>query len=122
MLFLKEDTAVTIRVGPFLDRTNAYDAETGMSLTETDVRLSKNGAAFAQKATTSPITTLTHDENGWYSLDLNATDTDTAGSLVLAVHATATALPVFMEFMVVPTNIYNSLFANTDKLQVDVQE
>jgi len=118
MQYLKQNTSVTIMLGPFLDETDGKTAETGLSITQIDVRLSKNGGSFAQK---SDISSLTHNENGWYSCSLKTTDTDTLGRLIVAVHKSG-ALPVWREFMVVPANVYDSLVGASDKLQVDVDE
>lgn len=117
MYFLKQSTAITVKAGPFLDETDGKTAETGLTISQADVRLSKNGGAFAQK---TEATAATHDENGWYGVPLDATDTGTLGRLTLAIHESG-ALPVWMEFMVVPANVWDSLFS-TDRLQVDTRE
>jgi cytochrome c556 len=116
MFFLKQSTAVTLMVGPFLDSTDGVTAESALTITQADVRLSKNGAAFAQK---TEVTSLTHDENGYYTCLIDATDTGTLGRLVLAVSESG-ALPVWHEFLVVPANVWDSLVGNTDKLQADI--
>lgn len=118
MRFLKQATSVDLPVGPFLDDTDGKTAETGLTLTQPDIRLKKNGAAWAQKAAAQ---TLTHEENGNYEVTLDATDTDTLGHLRLHI-AESGALPVWEDFMVLPANIYDSLFAGSNKLQVDVAE
>jgi hypothetical protein len=118
MNLLKQSTAKTLRFGPFLDETDGKTAETGLTISQADVRLSKDGGAFAQK---NDATSATHDENGWYSIPLNATDTNTLGQLQVAIHESG-ALPVFEKFVVVSANVYDSLVGNTDKLQVDVTE
>lgn len=115
MRYLKQSTAVTIKVGPFLDDTDGKTPETALTITQADVRLSKNGGNFAQK---NSATSATHDENGWYDVALSTTDTNTLGSLVLAINE-AGALPVWVEFQVAPANVYDSLFS-TDNLQVDL--
>ena len=46
---LKQSTAVTIRMGPFLDKTDGVTEETALGLASTDVQLSKAGGAFANK-------------------------------------------------------------------------
>jgi hypothetical protein len=79
------------------------------------VRLAKNGAAWAQK---NDATAATHEEAGWYEVDLDATDTNTLGVLMLAVHE-AGALPVWVEFTVVSAAIYDWLIG-ADVLSVDV--
>lgn len=59
------------------------------------VTLSKNGGAFA-----SPAGTVSEIANGWYQVAANATDTGTAGALIL--HATAASGdPCDTEFQVV---------------------
>jgi hypothetical protein len=115
--FLKQSTAATVNIGPFLDSTDGVTAETGLSITQADVRLSKNGADFAQM---SAAVTATHDENGYYKLLLSTTDTGTLGRLDLAV-AESGALPVWHYYGVMPANVYDSFFS-TDYLKVDVVE
>ncbi len=112
---LKQSTAVTVKMGPFLDDTDGKTAETALTITQPDVRLAKNGGAFAQLAAAQ---TLDHEEAGWYNLDLDATDTGTLGILIVAIHESG-ALPVWREFMVVPAHVYDGLVAGSDYLQVD---
>lgn len=119
MRYLKQSTSVDVGIGPFLDETDGKTAETALTITQPDVRLKKNGGAWAQKAAAQ---TLTHEEAGWYEVTLDATDTDTIGHLLVAVHESG-ALPVWMEFHVLAANVYDSLFgAATDKLDVNVEE
>jgi len=106
MQFLKQSTAVTVKIGPFLDDSDGKTAETGLTISQADVRLSKNGGAFAQK---NDATACTHDENGWYGCPLDATDTGTPGRLKLAVNKSA-ALPVWHDFVVLPEHIYDWFF------------
>lgn len=117
MRYLKQSTAIEVKVGPFVDATDGVTAETALTISQADVRLAKNEGDWAQK---NESTTLVHEENGWYRCLLDATDTNTLGILMLAI-AESGALPVWVEFSVCPANIYDSLFS-TDKLQVDVQE
>jgi hypothetical protein len=118
MLWLKQSTSTTRRFGPFLDEDNGKDAETGLTINQADIRLSKAGGNFAQSADSGGAI---HDENGWYYLTLDGTDTNTVGSLEVAIHVSG-ALPVWKEFMVVPANVYDSLFAGTDYLLVDTYQ
>lgn len=117
MRFLKQSTAVEVPIGPFVDATDAVTAETALTISQADVRLKKNAGDWAQKAET---TAAAHEENGCYRCLLDTTDTDTLGLLRLHV-AEAGALPVWEDFMVMPANVYDSLFS-TDKLQVDAVE
>lgn len=113
---LRQSTAVTLKLGPFVDDADGKTAETGLSVTQSTVRLSKEGGAFAQK---NEATTGTHDENGWYGIPLNATDTGTLGVLRIAI-AISGALPVWETCQVLPAAVYDSLYAGSDNLQVDM--
>jgi hypothetical protein len=93
-------------------------AETGLTISQADVRLSKNGGAFAQK---NDSNAATHMENGYYSCALSTTDTGTPGILVVAVNESG-ALPVWARFVVVPANVYDALVAGSDTLQVHANE
>lgn len=115
MPYLKQSTAVTLKIGPFLDDTDGKTAETALTIAQADVRLSKNGGDIAQK---TEATSCTHDELGIYGCPVDATDTATLGRLQLWVHESG-ALPVWHEYTVLPANVYDSMFS-TDKLEVDL--
>jgi hypothetical protein len=117
MRYLKQSTSVDLPIGPFLDATDGITAESGLTITQPDVRLKKGAAAWAQKAAAQ---TLTHEENGYYEVTLDATDTNTLGPLRLAVHESG-ALPVWEDFEVMPANVWDSLFG-ADALQVHANE
>jgi hypothetical protein len=104
--FLKQSTTITLRYGPFLDDTDFKTEETALSPT---MELSKNGGAFAAR---NSATATAHDSNGWYSIEMNATDTNTLGPLTTKVDA-AGHLPVWEHFMVVPAEVYDALVAGT---------
>jgi hypothetical protein len=108
--FLKVSTAVNIKMGPFLDEDDGKTVEGSLTITQPDVRLSKNGGDFAQK---NAAQTLTHNEKGWYTVALNDTDTNTLGILLVHIHETPGALPVWREFNVVTANVWDALFAGT---------
>lgn len=117
MSWLKQSTAVTVKIGPFVDEDDGKTAETGLTLTQADVRLSKNGGDMAQKNNSS---SCTHDEIGVYDCSLSTTDTNTLGVLDLFVHESG-ALPVAHSYMVLPANVWDSLFG-ADALQVHAVE
>ena len=114
---LKQSTAFTFRIGPFLDEDNGKTTETGLTIAQADIQISKNGGAFAQTSDASPTTT--HDADGWYQCPLTTTDAGTLGPLSVQIHA-AGALPVWEHFMVVPANEYDSLVSGSADLEVDV--
>ena len=112
--WLKQSTAFTFRIGPFVDSTDGVTAETALSIAQADIQISKNGGAFAQ---TSASPTTTHDADGWYQCPLTATDTNTLGPLTVQI-VMAGALPVWEHFMVVPANVYESMVAGSEWLEV----
>lgn len=115
MQFLRASTSITIRIGPFVDSGDGFTPEPGLTINQSDIRLSKNGADFAQSNNTSGAT---HDENGWYYLTLDTTDTETRGRLTVAIYVSG-ALPVWQEYTILPASVYDSLVAGTDFLQAD---
>lgn len=116
MKLLKQSTAVTIKLGPFLDATDGVTAETALTLSQSDIILFKNFGAGAQKNDTS---SATHDTGGWYGVPLNTTDTGTLGPLQIHVNESG-ALPVFEQYLVVPANVYDSFVLGTDVLDVSI--
>lgn len=114
---LKQSTAIEVKVGPFLDSTDGVTAETGLTITQSEVLLAKNAGDWAQK---NESTSLVHESNGWYRCLLDTTDTNTLGMLMLQI-AESGALPVWETFWVVTANVYDTLFS-TDILDVSVTE
>ena len=111
-MFLKQSTAYTFRFGPFLDDSDGKTAETGLTIEDSHIRVSKNGGNFIDKAETS---NSAHDEAGFYVVVLNATDTNTVGELQIACHMSG-ALPVFKTFYVLEEAIYDAMFASSANL------
>jgi hypothetical protein len=103
--WLKQSTATDVELGPFVDDTDGKTAETGLTISQADCQLIKNGGAAAQK---NDATSATHLAGGHYKVPLNTTDTNTLGRLRLYVNESG-ALPVWRDFMVLPANIYDSL-------------
>ena len=106
-IILRQSTALDVLIGPFVDEDDGKTAETGLTLSQADINLSKNGQTLAQK---NDDTTATNDANGYYKCKLNATDTNTVGAMTLICHK-AGALPVRHEFQVVEEAVYDALFA-----------
>ena len=117
MTWLKQSTATDVELGPFVDSTDGVTAETGLTISQADCQLIKNGGAAAQK---NDATSASHLAGGHYKVPLNTTDTNTLGRLRLYVNESG-AVPVWRDFMVVPSNVWDSLFG-ADKLQVHADE
>ena len=116
-LWLKQGVAVTVKIGPFIDDGDGKTAEIGLTLTQADIRISKNGANIIQK---NEATNATTDELGYYDCPIDDTDTNTLGRLQLMVHE-AGALPVYHEYMVVTANVWDTL-CSTDLFQTDLTQ
>jgi hypothetical protein len=115
--WLKQSTATTIPVGPLVDSGDASKEE-GLTISQSEVLLWKQGGTtFAAK---NESTAATHRSYGIYTVPLDATDTNTLGQLVVAVYE-AGILVARHDYMVVPANVYDSMFGS-DKLQVDAVE
>ena len=106
-IILRQSTAVDVLIGPFVDSGDGYTSEGALS---PSVLVSKNGQALAAK---NDVTTPVVDSAGCYNCELDATDTDSVGSLVLIVEGSATALPVRHEFQVVEEAVYDQLYASS---------
>ena len=105
-MFLRQSTSQVIRFGPFLDSTDGVTAETGLTIAQSDMQLSKDGGAFAQKNTTG---NATHDADGWYSTTLDTTDTATVGELYMQVNVSG-ALPVWVRYWVIEEAVYDAVY------------
>ena len=114
-IILKQSTAHTFQLGPFIDETDGKTAEASLTIGDTDCFLSKAGGAFAAKNDTTDLTG-SGDARGYYDCVLNATDTNTPGGLRVHVHV-AGALPVFQDFQIVPAQVYESLVQGSEFLE-----
>jgi hypothetical protein len=104
--YLRQSTAVDLGIGPFIDDDGITPA-TGLSITQAEVRLKKNNGAWAQ---VNDSTTATHEEEGWYEKEFDATDTNTVGILIVAVYISG-SLAWWQRYQVVEEAIYDALFA-----------
>lgn len=114
--WLKQSTAVEVKVGPFVDSTDGVTAETALTITQAEVLLAKNAGDWTQK---TEATSLVHESNGWYRCLLDTTDTNTLGILLLQI-AESGALPVWAEYHVLAANVYDALLGGGDILDVSV--
>jgi len=122
MIFLKQSTSVVVQFGPFVDKTDGVSLEVGLATAmdnaTTGIRLSKNGAVYADRG---DATAPAYDAMGSYRITLSATDTNTLGALRMTFEEAATCLPHWADFMVMPANAWDSLFG-ADALDVNVAQ
>lgn len=109
--YLREDTAVVIPLGSYVDKGDGVTYEVGlaaaMNHADTGVRISKNGGALAARTT---ATEPNYDAFGYYLVDLDATDTGTPGRLKVIYGVPATALPCEADFVIIPATLWDTLF------------
>lgn len=106
MTELRQSTAATVPIGPIVDSTDGATPETGFTISQADIRLSKNGGAFAQSNNAAGAA---HMENGWFGAPLNTTDTNTLGELVVNI-AESGGLQAWARFMVVSQSYYDAKY------------
>lgn len=112
-LYLKQSTASQeIPLGIFVSSTDGDTEASGLTIANTDIKLWKSGATTLASKNSGGATYIS---NGIYYCVLDATDTDTLGSLVIFIHV-ATALAVKVECVVLAANVYDSLIGGTDLL------
>lgn len=115
MKWLRLGTAANIVIGPLVDVTDGVSEETGETA----------GTLILHKLntqTTSGSFTMTHLGNGYYSIALTASHTDTLGSLMVSFHNASVYAPHRETFTVIPANVYDALVAGSDKIQTDLTE
>ena len=99
---------VDVLIGLFVDLIDGYMAEFGLS---SAAKLSKNGQALAAK---NDATMPVHDADGYYNCELDATDTNTLGTLVLSVVGSVMVLFVCYEYMVIFVNVWDFFVGGLD--------
>lgn len=119
MIPLKQSTASQeITLGVFVDETDGFTPENGLTIANTDIKLWKNGTTVLANKNSGGGTFIS---GGTYYATLDATDTDTLGPMIIYCQPTG-ARPIRLECVVYPANVFDSLFLGTDKLQADTVE
>ena len=120
--FLKQSTQVKQLIGPFIDATDGFTPETGITLGAAD-------EAEAWKHDASAVTdisgnTWAHIADGMYNLTLTTSDTNTVGTLSVIVLDTSVCRPIRVTFMVLTANVYDSLVGGSgvDLLDVNIAQ
>jgi len=120
---LRQSTATAVIVGPFLDETDGITPEEALTVASIDTDLYKFSNTHPLTATSITLTTsggsndCVHVNNGYYSLELTTTDSNTLGRMRLTLNISG-AVPVWEEFAIIPANVWDARYS-TDYLQVD---
>lgn len=103
-IYLRQSTASQeVPLGYFVDSTDGNTEETALTIANTDIKIWKTGATTLANKNSGGAT---HISNGIYYAVLDATDTDTIGSLVIFVHVSG-ALTTRLECMVLDEVMYD---------------
>jgi hypothetical protein len=114
-----------IDFGPVVAKGNAVTVPptaaviTAFDHATTGIMLRKVGGS--QTIRHQEVTPSTYDGHAFFKVTIDATDTDTPGSLFVVHSDPTTYLNVWRVFMVIPQQVWDSLFG-TDKLDVNVAE
>lgn len=121
--FLKQSTAVKVTVGPLVEKlatdlSNDASVATAFVASDTDLMgLIKANATAIVDTSNLPFTAISQ---GMYHHALGASDVSACGPLVLAIVDESAIRAYRQEFMVVPANVYDSMFSTGDYLDVNV--
>lgn len=127
MMWLRQSTISVINFGPVLDMGDGVTLEvavgiiTSLDHAATGIMLSKNGGTLTIREQGANFVATTYDAHGCYKVSLSAIDTGTLGRLRVIHTEPATYLAVWQDFMVVPAQVWDSMFG-ADKLDVAVAE
>lgn len=121
MQFLRQNSSITVRIGPAVDATDGVTPEIGVTLGSADqAKLLKHNGVAAVDISSNFFTAITGCD-GWYDLDLTATDTNSIGLLDVVIQDSSLIVPIFKSFLVIPIQVWDSWFG-FDILQVDAVE
>ncbi len=105
---LRQSTASQeILLGPFYDDDDGVTEKTGLTIANTDIKLFKTGATTLASKNSGGATEIS---GGYYYAVLDATDTNTAGPLVISCKITD-CLVVRHEFNVLTPEAYDAKYA-----------
>lgn len=127
---LKTNTAISLCVGPFFDKTDGITPEVALTVANCKVTLmaetDDNSAPtlildnVAGNDVTNTLAHIATDDAGYYSLLLTAANLNRLGRMKLAVEDLANHCPVFHELEIVSANYYNNKYGSTlEKVDID---
>jgi hypothetical protein len=104
MIILRQSTASQeIPLGIFVDSTTGNTEQAGLTIANTDIKIWKSGATTLASKTSGGASYIS---NGIYYAVLDATDTNTLGSLKVFVHVSG-ALATCLTCLVLASDVYD---------------
>lgn len=121
MKHLRQSTAILVPIGPIVSVSDGFTRVASLSLSTADVaELMKDNSSAVTDISAATLTATT-GADGYYTLSLTASHTDTVGQLSLLIADDSLILPYRQDFMIMPQQRYDSLYG-TDRLEVDTKE
>jgi hypothetical protein len=110
MQILRQSTSVVVRVGPAVAVADGFTPVTNLAVSSADEAeaLRANTATLDISGATFAAVT---GADGWYSLTLDTTATNTVGVLDIVINDDSLILPIFARFQVVEEAVYDQMFA-----------
>ena len=108
---LRQSTSVIVRIGPFVDVTDGFTPETGITLGAADEAEALRAAGAATLDISAATWAAVAGADGWYDLTLDTTATNTIGVLTIVVQDDSVCLPVFTHFQVIEEASYDTIYA-----------
>lgn len=121
MQYLRQNTAVIVAVGPFLDKTDGVTLETSLTITnerislvaETDDNsaptLVLDNVTGATSGTSNDLNYITGQDNAMMQMELSAANTNRLGRMRLTITDAANHCPVFHDYFVLPPELYDQM-------------
>jgi hypothetical protein len=125
MRFLRYNTSCYTLIGPVIKSTDGYSPLQTMTSSLVDVNYwyhtTNGGLTSGDYQVNNSFTTY---GNGYIRLGLTTYETGYPGFLRIEINASASGIPTFDDFQVLPQHVFDALFSasGTERLHVDVQE
>ncbi len=119
MRFLRQSTAIDILVGPLVDETDGVTPITTVTLAGVTAAVIKGDVRTGLTLVATGNNHFTHVADGYWELNLTTADANTTGIFRVTLRDDDGFLPVWEDFMVLPQQVFDSLVAGTDQLDVD---
>jgi len=117
---IQANTAIKVKVGPFVDVGDGFTPETGVTLGAADeAEVFKHDAAAVTDISGNTWAAIGSCD-GWYNLTLTAGNLDTEGLLDVIVQDDSVCLPVHCRFMVLAQAAWISKYTAKDSGYMDV--
>lgn len=118
--FIQANTQVIVTIGPFVDVGDGFTPETGITLGAADeAELLKHGSTSVVDISGATWAAVTNCD-GYYSLTLTTSHTDTEGLMTIVVQDDSVCLPVKMTFQVIAQAAWASLITAKDTGFMDI--